>query len=287
MTADLLDADVDVSVGQIDAEAVRRYFDGVASVADAASFMAHERDLPAGAVAYRLARERKAIADWLDGVSPGARALDVGCGAGAWTEVLAERFASVIAVDQSPAMCSAASRRLAGRSGVTVSRGDVRQGLPDGPFDLAFLGGLCMYLSDPDALTLLKALRLRLEPGGVAVLRESTVRARTRRVEGRYQAIYRSVAHYRELFSAAGFSDVSVRRNDGYTAMSVAADLVVARRRLLPLSARGARLAGALTWWGLRGCAPISFGAMPRLLDRLDVEWPPLQNHFFRIAAGG
>ncbi len=287
MTVDTLDLDADVSVPQIDAEAVRRYFDAVAGVADAASFMAHERDLPPGAVAYRLRRERETTADWLDGVAPGACVLDVGCGAGAWTEVLAERFASVIAIDQSPAMCRAASRRLAGRRGVTVHLGDVRDGLPDGRFDLAFLGGLCMYLSDSDVLALLEALRLRLVPGGAAVLRESTVRTQTRRAEGRYQAIYRTVAHYRELFSAAGFSAVSVRRNDGYTAMSVAADLVVARRRVLPLPALGARLGGALTWWGLRASAPISFGALPRVLEQLDVDWPPLQNHFFRIATAG
>lgn len=299
MRAQALEREPDAAAPEIDPEAVRRYFEGVAGVADAASFMAHERDLPPAAVGYRLRRELATIDDWLDGLSPGARALDIGCGAGAWTEVLAGRFASVLAIDQSRAMCQAASHRLAGRPGVTVRCADVREGLPDGReglpdvreglpdgrFDLAFLGGMCMYLDDPDALGLLDALRGRLAPGGFAVLRESTVRTGTRRAVGRYQAIYRSVEHYRKLFAAAGFGSIRVRRNNAYTSIEVAADLADARRRLLPLPGWAARVAGLLTWWGLRASAPISFGAMPWLLERLDVEWPALQNHFFRIAA--
>lgn len=287
MKAQAVDREPEAAVSQIDPEAVRRYFEGVGGVAEAASFMAHERDLPSGAVGYRLRREREAIADWLGRVPQAGRVLDVGCGAGAWTEVLAERFASIVAIDQSPAMCAAASRRLAGRRGVTVRCADVRDGLLAGPFDLAFLGGMCMYLGDADALGLLSTLRERLAPGGFVVLRESTARAGTRRAEGRYQAIYRSVARYRELFSAAGYSTVSVRRNSAYTAIEVAADLADARRRLLPLPGWGSRLAGTMTWWGLRASAPISFGAVPRLLERLDVDWPVLHNHFFRIAADG
>jgi SAM-dependent methyltransferase len=235
-------------------------------------------------VHYRLRREREAIAAWLDEVPAEGQVLDVGCGAGAWSAFFAQRFGAVVAIDQSRAMCQAASRTLAGRRGVTVRCADVRAELGEGPFDLAFLGGVCMYLDDADVLRLLTTLRGRLAANGFAVLRESTVPAGTRRAEGRYQAIYRSVARYRELFSAAGYDTVSVKRNAAYTAMSVAADLVVARRRLFSLPAAGSRAAAALTWWGLRAVAPASFVALPWLLERMGIAWPPLQNHFFRIA---
>ena len=273
--------------GHVDPEAVRRYFDGVAGEAETASFMAHERDLPQPAVAYRMRREREAVADWLREVPAGGRALDVGCGAGAWTEVLAKRAAAVVAVDRSEPMVRAARRRLAGHDGVTVLEADVRDELPAGPFDLTFGGGICMYLDDDDALGLLAALRARLAPGGFAVLRESTARAGVRTARGRYQAVYRSVEAYRELLAAAGFGAVEVRRNSGYDAMTLAAELLDARRRLVPLPAAAGRAAGRLTWWGLRAAAPLSFGAAPRVLDRLGAGWPPLTNHFFRAAGQG
>jgi len=266
----------------VDAEAVRRYFDGVAGEAETASFMAHERDLPLPAVGYRLRREREAIADWLAALPAGARALDVGCGAGAWTELIAERCDEVVAVDRSEPMVRAARRRLASREGVTVLVADVRDGLPEGPFDIAFGGGICMYLDDADAARMLAGLRAHLAPNGVAVLRESTVRAGVRSARGRYQAVYRSVAAYRDLLEAAGLGAVEARRNDGYDAMNLAAELVVARRRVVSLPPSGARVAGALTWWGMRATAPLSFRLAPRVLDRLGSAWPPLRNHFFR-----
>src|SRR5918993_5977641 len=58
------------------------------------------------------------FADWLD-VRPGMRALDVGCGTGALTTVLADRLgpASVVAADPSEPFVAAIRERL---PGVTV-----------------------------------------------------------------------------------------------------------------------------------------------------------------------
>ncbi len=81
---------------QLDDAAVKRYFDGgVGGAAAAVSMMAHEHNLPASAARYRLHKELGAISDWLDAVSGSGRVLDVGCGAGAWSEVLSRRYQSV------------------------------------------------------------------------------------------------------------------------------------------------------------------------------------------------
>jgi len=269
----------------IDDAVVRRYFEGIGAVAAAASYMSHERDMPMATVRYRFRREGELIEPWLSALPRDARVLDVGCGAGAWAGYFADRFASVTAIDRSPAMLEAARRHLSGRANVTVAAADARTGLPAGPFDLAFLGGVCMYLDDGDAKQLLDAVRQRLAPGGVAILRESTVRTGVQRALGTYHAVYRSIAAYRDLFAEAGFpvEHVALRRNDAYDAMNIAGEIVLARRRKLRFLPEVSPFLGALTWWSLRATAPLSIRLVPALLDRAGVHWPRLSNHFFRL----
>jgi 2-polyprenyl-3-methyl-5-hydroxy-6-metoxy-1,4-benzoquinol methylase len=54
--------------------------------------------------------QRLALEPWFD-VTPGARVLDVGCGVGRWSSMLAMRGARVTGVDLSPTMISEAQRR--------------------------------------------------------------------------------------------------------------------------------------------------------------------------------
>ena len=144
---------------QIDDAAVQRYFDGANGTAPAAmSMMAHEYNLPSNAVAYRLGKELRTINPWLNAVSKSGRVLDVGCGAGAWVEIFARRYQSVIGVERSHAMVEDAKKRVSQLSNAQILQGDGRQDLPAGPFDLIFLGGLCMYLGDNDVVALLNSL---------------------------------------------------------------------------------------------------------------------------------
>ena len=269
---------------QIDYEAVRRYFETAgAGASAAASYMAHASNLPASAVRYRHTLELKTIGDWLGEVPSGNSVLDVGCGAGAWTAVFAERYARVVGIEGSTSMVEAAKRRTAGATNVEILQGDVRSGLPQGEFQFVFVGGLCMYLNDDDALELLRSSQRRIGKDGVLMLRESTVVQRRRLAQGEYQAVYRTVADYRELIHRAGFTDVHVRRNAGYTRMEIAVELVEMRRRWLPFLPADSPKLAALTWWSLRAAAPISFWGIPRVLELLRIAWPPLQNHFFRL----
>jgi len=273
-----------VHEGQIDDAVVKRYFDGAEGTSAAAmSVMSHEHNLPASSVGYRLNKELRIISPWLNAVDRSARVLDVGCGAGAWVEVFANRYGSAVGVERSQLMVEAAKERVAHLPNAEVHQGDGRQDLPDGPFELIFLGGLMMYQGDADAVELLHSLKSRLSEGGAIILRESTVRRGVLALKGEYQVVYRSVDVYQKLFEEAGIADVEVRRNFGYTCLVIAEELVDLRRRLLPFLPKDSSLLGSLTWSALRAATPISFWALPQALSLLNIPWPKLQNHFFKL----
>jgi trans-aconitate methyltransferase len=274
----------DSTENQIDDAAVKRYFDNEkGSTAATVSMMAHEHNLPASAARYRLHKEIRAISDWLSTADDSGRVLDVGCGAGTWTEIFARRYKTAVGIEQSSLMVEAARERVAHLPNVEILQGDVRHDLPEGPFDIIFLGGLCMYLKDLDVVALLQSLKSRLTVGGTIILRESTVHQGVSLSQGEYQAVYRNVNLYRQLFGDAGSFHVEVRRNYGYTNLVTAEEFVDLRRRWLPFFPTDATTLGSLTWWAFRGITPISFWALPRLLSQLSIPWPRLQKHFFRL----
>ena len=105
-------------------------------------------------------------------LAPGARVLELGCGAGYGTELILERFGAdrVDAVDLDPAMVDRARRRLA-RHGerVRLATGDVtdlRRTLDaaDGSYDAVFDFGILHHVEDWQAAVLDVARVLR--PGG-------------------------------------------------------------------------------------------------------------------------
>jgi SAM-dependent methyltransferase len=265
----------------IDTAAVRRYFDGVGASASAASSMAHERTLPPAANLYRKQRELMALRDWLDGVPSTARMLDVGCGAGNWAEIFATRCREVVAIDQSVTMIESARQLLAGADNVSFIIGDIRTDLPAEHFDLIFVGGVCMYLNDDEVEALLRSLCRRLAPRGFIILRESTVRRGRRIARGEYQAIYRTVERYRELCDRADARVLETRLNKGYESFEIGAD-IAEMAQLLPLLADSTRLSTRV-WYLLKATAPLSFGLLPRFCTLVGIEWPRLQNHFFRV----
>ena len=269
---------------QIDDATVQRYFEGAGGgTAATVSMMAHEHNLPASAARYRLHKEMQTISDWLDAVGDSGRVLDVGCGAGAWAEVFAQRYEAIIGIERSPLMVEAAKERVSRLPNVEIFECDGRKDLPESSFDLIFLGGLCMYLKGADVVALLHSLKRRLNEGGSIILRESTVQQGMSLAQGEYQAVYRSVSLYHQLFEDAGPFRVEVRRNYGYTSMVTGEELVDLRRKWLPFLPRESTMLGALTWWALRGTTPLSFWALPRVLSQLNIPWPRLQNHFFRL----
>lgn len=120
------------------------------------------------------ARQDQAMA-WASAAwTPGARALDVGCGAGLLTVALAELGFQVDAIDSSEGMIQTAARQLASAPAevaarVTLAPGDVYDlPWPDDTFDLVTALGVIPWLDDPRGA--LGELRRVLRPGGRLVV---------------------------------------------------------------------------------------------------------------------
>jgi len=119
--------------------------------------------------------QRLALAPWLQ-VPVGTRVLDIGCGVGRWSRMLAARGADVTGVDISPTMIEEARRRAKSEGVADRCRFHVRDisalDVP-GEFDLILGVTVLQHILDPDALrAALRALRSRVAPDGRIVLLE-------------------------------------------------------------------------------------------------------------------
>ena len=270
------------SGNQLDHAAVRRYWDGAASNAAAASYMAHQEGLPQDCVRHRFSRERAVVDPWLQDLTSASSILDVGCGAGAWTTLFARRCRHVVGIDVSPKMLAAARAQLKDLPNVELIEGDAVEVPLDGPFDAAFVGGVLMYMNRDDAVRLLTRLR-RLVPAGPIVLRESTVRHGVEVKNAEYHVVYRSPTEYAAIAEDSGLRVKAIRRNRGYADMEVAVEIVNLARRIPVVGRRQPGLIGRPLWPALRLTAPISLGLVPRAIEAVGINWPHLTNHFMRL----
>lgn len=152
------------------------------------------------------ASQRLALGPWL-APAPGTRVLDVGCGIGRWSRLLARRGARVTGVDLSPTMIAEARRR-AEREGVLARcRFEVRDlsALELGErFPLVLGVTVLQHILDPAALgCAVGRIAAHLAPDGRAVLLEAAPARRVTRCDSDvFQA--RDEARYVAAFAAAG-----------------------------------------------------------------------------------
>ena len=94
----------------------------------------------------------------------GKQALDVGCGTGRWTELLAARGAEVVAVDRSETMLAEARRR---RPGLDFRRVSVTSlDFADDSFDLATVVTVVQHLDPADQALAAAEIARVVGPGG-------------------------------------------------------------------------------------------------------------------------
>jgi len=118
--------------------------------------------------------------DWLAGRLPAkARVLDLACGPGLYTHLLARRGFKSLGVDFSPAAVAHA-RQKAADEGLPAEyvEADIRAYRPEGPFDcVLFVFGEFNEFAPDAARLILERARAALAPGGFLLLEEHTFEA--------------------------------------------------------------------------------------------------------------
>ena len=147
-----------------------------------------------------------ALRPWLD-IAPGTRVLDVGCGVGRWSSMLAARGAVVTGMDLSPTMIEQAQRRAESNGVATRCRflvQDLAQLDAGETFDLVIGVTVLQHILDAEALrAAVQRMAAHLEPGGRMVLLEAAPARVARHCDTTvFRARQRSV--YLDLFAQAG-----------------------------------------------------------------------------------
>jgi 2-polyprenyl-3-methyl-5-hydroxy-6-metoxy-1,4-benzoquinol methylase len=150
--------------------------------------------------------QRRALGPWLK-PAPGARVLDMGCGIGRWSRLLAARGACVTGVDLSPTMIEEAIRRtraagLASRCRFIVQ--DCAALELNDSFDLIVCVTMLQHLVDLEAMRCaLRRMAAHLAPGGTLVVLEAAPARRASRCDTAvFTARHRPV--YLRLFGECG-----------------------------------------------------------------------------------
>lgn len=150
--------------------------------------------------------QRLALKPWLK-IAPGTRALDVGCGVGRWSSMLAQRGAIVTGIDLSPTMIEEANRRaqtegVANRCRFSVQ--DLAQLDAGAQFDLIVGVTVLQHILDPQALRdAVQRMAEHLAPGGRMVLLEAAPSRIAKRCDTKvFRARQRNV--YLQLFEEVG-----------------------------------------------------------------------------------
>lgn len=150
--------------------------------------------------------QQLALAPWLD-VRPGSRVLDVGCGVGRWSSMLAKRGAKVTGIDLSPTMIQEAQRR-ATANGVGERCRFLVQDLAqlDAGERYDFVLGVTVLQHILDHASLREAVRRmtdHLAPGGRMVLLEAAPARISQRCDTTvFRARHRQT--YLDLFAEVG-----------------------------------------------------------------------------------
>jgi 2-polyprenyl-3-methyl-5-hydroxy-6-metoxy-1,4-benzoquinol methylase len=109
------------------------------------------------------------------GIGPGMRVLDIGCGAGDVSMLIAElvgESGEVVGVDRVPAALAAAERKAMehGRRNVSFRQGDPGTLSFDRPFDAVVGRYVLMFQADPAEL--IRGAALHVRPGGIVAFHE-------------------------------------------------------------------------------------------------------------------
>jgi 16S rRNA A1518/A1519 N6-dimethyltransferase RsmA/KsgA/DIM1 with predicted DNA glycosylase/AP lyase activity len=264
----------------LDYTTVSRYWDR-ARPSILGPYMMDGFGFPATAGEFRFRGEGSIVKQLTDGTDPDGCVLDLGSGIGCWTEYFAPRFARVVAVEASRPLFDAMQERCGPYPNVTMIHGDVMLFHPEDHYEVVFLGGMLMYLNEDDVISLLKKLTPFLQPEGIILCRETTVRKADITRSGDYQAVYRSLENYGRIFSECGLSAMKVQMNLPYVVMQMGCEFVNKWKTTVPARMQLTSFVGRLVYWFLR----LGYPWIGRVPTALGWAYPELTNHFFVLQA--
>jgi len=145
-------------------------------------------------------------------------AVDLGCGNGDWTLVLAGKVERLVAVDFTQGFLDAVEQRIAGAwlsQSVSFVLSDAAAFEFPAGCELIVLGAVVQYLDDDEVASVLERARGALAPGGLVYLRTTVSRSTEtiRRASDEYHAIYRPTSWVESCCERAGLE--IVRRTTG------------------------------------------------------------------------
>jgi len=263
---------------KIDYAKVNRYW-GEVTPSINGPYMMDGFGFPASAGKFRFLAESRIVQRLTFDVKRDGAVLDLGSGIGVWAEYFASRFSLVTAIEGSRVLFESLQKRCATHTNLQSIHGDVMRFKPNARYDLIFLGGLLMYLNEKDVAALLGKLFQCLEPGGIILCRESTVRGNSLTLKGDYQVVYRSVSTYKNIFAHCGLIVRNVERNEPYVLIEMGSEFVEKWKKIVPIKFQLLRIVGHLTYFGLRLMNPW----ITRIPKAIGIAYPMLENHFFTL----
>jgi SAM-dependent methyltransferase len=157
------------------------------------------------------ARSRRALQRWtldrLRADRPRYRiGVDLGCGNGEWTELIAPLCDELHACDVSPDFVARTRSRTAWHRACSAEVSDIREfPIPNGA-DLVYVGAAFMYLQDRDVADVLRRIVAHAAPNAHVVIRDYCTYNLGLRTEypSRGHSIHRPATHLLELAAEAG-----------------------------------------------------------------------------------
>lgn len=138
-----------------------------------------------------------------------ARALEIGCSVGVFTEMLAPRCGELLAVDFVDPAVEIARKRLAGTPAVVVERRTIPREMPPGDFDLIVCTDTMYYWTRDVQLKALGAFEAALRKGGSLLIEHESANSRFRATRG--DRVHFLVEENTELEHAVSMSDAGFR----------------------------------------------------------------------------
>jgi SAM-dependent methyltransferase len=169
----------------------------------------YERE--AAAYASQARGTHRALAAFLSRLPPGARILELGCGAGADAEVMLAAGFDVEPTDGSPALAAEAGRRL-GRPVRVVLFEEIDAEVA---YDAVWASAALLHVPDERLAQVLERIRRALKPGGLFYASFKAGQGGGRDRFGRYFNFPTRERLEQAYRSAGGWSELDVREADG------------------------------------------------------------------------